>query len=86
MTDHPAIAAGCTSEEIAVFEALTINDVSGHDPDIISSLYALGLIDFAVDLVAEGDGVAKIATPYVPVQHHFAFCTWASEQPEFKES
>lgn len=81
--------ACCTSEEIAVFEALTINDVSGHDPDIISSLYALGLIDFAVDLVdlvAEGDGVAKIATPYVPVQHHFAFCTWASEQPEFKES
>lgn len=77
MTDHPAIAAGCTPEEVASFERLTMNDQSNHTVATIESLLAKGLIDVAPDW-ANGE---KFAVYYTPPAIHYQFCCWAAEQP-----
>lgn len=81
MTDHPAIAAGCTPEEIEAFERLTINVSDGISDAVLRRLADLGLIDFVArtDRNERGRPVRTL-DPYVPVHHHFAFCSWAAEQ------
>ena len=77
MTEHPAIAAGCTPEEIDSFERLTINDQSGHTDAVINSLFDKGLIQVAPDWDRNG----KFAVYYTPPHIHHQFCSWAAEQP-----
>lgn len=82
MTEHPAIAAGCTPEEIRTFECLTMNDQIGHTKAVIQSLLAKRLIAVAPDIITTEEGyTAKVYSLYVPIAIHHQFCSWAAEQP-----
>lgn len=86
MTDHPAKAAGCTPRQIEVFEQIATGQTNGHHPGTLDALERRGLIEYSERTAGcDALGTITIRTPYVPIHHHYAFCQWASEQPDFED-
>lgn len=81
MTDHPAITAGCTPKQVEVFEQIAINNVSGHPKKTVEALARKGLVVLN-ERVLPGRFPVKIFEPSVPLNIHYQWCRWASEQPE----
>lgn len=68
MFQHPA--AGCSPQEIEVFEKIAINQSQGHPPEIIQALMDKGLIS------------NQHGAHYVPVAVHYQWCEWCGAQAE----
>jgi hypothetical protein len=62
MTEHPAIAAGCSEPEIELFERIAFNDAMFADGNIIGALCAKGLL-----VIIESDGAHRrgLYRPYL---------------------
>lgn len=81
MTDHPAIAAGCTKRQVEVFEQIAAGSRGYMHPRTLDALAEKGLIAF--ERVKEGGmggraGYFKLI-PYVPLPLHYQWCKWCDE-------
>lgn len=90
-TQHPAIAAGCTRQQVAVFEQIAMNNDGGHHPATLAVLERKGLIVGEYEPVY-GPGrhpidriPIMIRRYHVPLHVNLQWCVWASEQPECAE-
>jgi hypothetical protein len=85
MTDHPAIAAGCTQAQIDAFERIAVGDTGGHHPRVLVVLGAKGLIDFIPRESSDVLGRIRWLEPFVPLHLHAQWCAWCDENVSDEE-
>lgn len=79
MTDHPAIAAGCTAAQIDAFERIAVGDTGGHHPRVLAALHAKGLIHFIERESTDASGRLHWREPFVPLGLHAQWCAFCAE-------
>lgn len=79
MTDHPAIAAGCSKAQIEAFERIAVGDAAAHNPRTLAILQMKGLIEFERRTASDIMGAFSWNEPTVPIGLHMDWCQWCSE-------
>lgn len=79
MTDHPAIAAGCTKAQVKAFELIAVGETAGHRPGVLTALGTKGLIDFVSRSGKDALGSYTWREPFVPMSVHVQWAAWCAE-------
>lgn len=82
MTDHPAIAAGCTRAQINAFERIAVGMPTLASDRMLKALATKGLIEFSQRRVSDPLGQFTYHEPFVPFDVHAQWCAWCDENTD----